>query len=365
MSTQVVTYKYRIKDSSHKSSLKKMSFGVNFVWNYCKEIDLSQLGYCGKFMSGFDFQKYTNGVSKDIGVPAKTIQKVGHEYALKRKQFKKQSLSWRSSKRSLGWIPFDKQQIRNRNGVITFAQRDYKLFYSQTLDDVEILGGTFTEDSKGNWFINLQVRRQIVPKQKTGNIVGIDLGLKTVGVTSDGEELSRPNYTKLFAEKLVLAQKAKKKKQITSIYQKIKNKRDDWNKKTAAKLVEKYDYIAVGNVKSMNIIKKNNMAKSVYDAAWYGLKSALVTTAIKRGVDLHIVKESYSTVTCSTCKQKTGPSGLSGLDVREWKCSSCGTVHNRDVNAAKNILANSVQGIAPQLRESYELYFREGANTRN
>lgn len=355
MNTQIVTYKYRIKDSTHKSYLKRMSLGVNYVWNYCKEIDLSYLGYSGKFMSGFDFQKYTSGVSKEIGVPAKTIQQVGHEYALKRKQLKKKSLSWRSRKKNLGWIPFGKQQIKSNNGTITFAKKDYKLFYSRTLDNVEILGGTFTEDPKGNWFINLQIKRKIDLKQKTGNVVGIDLGLKTIGVTSDGEELSRPNYTKMYAEKLALVQKAKKKKQVIKIYRKIKNKRDDWNKKTAAKLVERYDYIAVGDVKSSSIIKKNKMAKSVHDATWYGFKSALVTTAIKRGVDFHIVKESYSTITCSTCKQKTGPSGLSGLNVREWKCSSCGTVHNRDINAAKNILSNSVQGIAPKLMESLKL----------
>lgn len=355
MNTQIVTYKYRIKDSIHKSYLKRMSLGVNYVWNYCKEIDLSYLSYSGRLMSGFDFQKYTSGVSKDVGVPSKTIQQIGHEYAAKRKQLKKHSLSWRSSKRNLGWIPFDKQQIKSNNGTVIFAKKGYKLFYSRTLDNVEILGGTFTEDSKGNWFINLQVRRKTEFRQKTGNIVGIDLGLKAVCVTSDGEELSRPNYTKLYAEKLASAQRAKKKKQVTKIYQKIKNKRDDWNKKTAAKLVEKYDYIAVGDVKSTDIIKKSKMAKSVYDATWYGLKSALVTTAVKRGVDFHIVKESYSTVTCSTCKQKTGPSGLSGLSVREWKCSSCETVHNRDVNAAKNILSNSVQGIAPKLMESAEL----------
>ena len=352
MNTQIVTYKYRIKDSTHRNHLTKMSNSVNFVWNYCKEIDLSYLGYSGKFMSGFDFQKYTNGVSKELGIPAKSIQQIGHEYALKRKQHKVKSLNWRSSKRNLGWIPFDKQLIKSKNGVITFAKRDYKLFYSRPLDNVNILGGSFTEDSQGRWYINIQVKRQVEYKERSGKSVGIDLGLKSLITTSDGVELSRPNYTKVYAKKLAMAQRAKKKKQVTKIHKKIKNKRDDWNKQTAAKLVAEYDYIAVGDVKSSDIIKKEKMAKSVYDAAWYGFKLALGTTAIKRGVDFHIVKESYSTCTCSTCGERTGPSGLSELDVREWTCPSCGTIHNRDTNAAKNILSNSVQGIAPKLMES-------------
>lgn len=350
--TQIVTYKYRIKDSTHRNHLKKMSNSVNFVWNFCKEIDLSYLGYSGKFLSGFDFQKYTKGVSEELGIPAKSIQQIGHEYSLRRKQFKVKSLGWRSIKRNLGWIPFDKQQIISKNGIITFAKRNYKLFYSRPLENVEILGGSFTEDSQGRWFINIQVRRQIEYKERTSKSVGIDLGLKSLATTSDGAMLSRPNYTKQFADKLAMAQRAKKKKQVSKIYQKIKDKRDDWNKQTAAKLVAEYDYIAVGDVKSNDIIKKGKMAKSVYDAAWYGFKSTLGTTAIKRGVDFYIVKESYSTCTCSSCGEKTGPSGLSELDVREWTCSSCGTIHDRDTNAARNILSNSVQGIAPKLMES-------------
>lgn len=82
---------------------------------------------------------------------------------------------------------------------------------------------------------------------------------------------------------------------------------------------------------------RTQMAKSVSDASWSDFKSMLAYKAIALGVEYKEVKENFSTVTCSTCFERTGPSGLSALGVREWVCS-CGAVHDRDVNAAKNIL---------------------------
>lgn len=80
------------------------------------------------------------------------------------------------------------------------------------------------------------------------------------------------------------------------------------------------------------------MAKSVSDASWADFKTMLAYKAIALGVDFKEVNESFSTVTCSSCLKRTGPSGLSGLGVREWACSACGSIHERDVNAATNIL---------------------------
>jgi len=82
----------------------------------------------------------------------------------------------------------------------------------------------------------------------------------------------------------------------------------------------------------------NNMAKSVYDSGWYQIKSLLKYKAIRFGVTYQEGNEMFSTITCSVCGSRSGPSGLSDLGVRNWICSSCGTQHDRDINAAKNIL---------------------------
>lgn len=87
------------------------------------------------------------------------------------------------------------------------------------------------------------------------------------------------------------------------------------------------------------------MAKSVSDSGWADFKLMLAYKAIGLSVEYKEVNERFSTVTCSDCSARSGPKGLSGLGVREWVCADCGSLHLRDVNAAKNILHNSVRDI--------------------
>ncbi len=210
--------------------------------------------------------------------------------------------------------------------------------------------------------MNLVVAEADKGREKTGKACGVDLGLKTIATISDGTALNRENLTKEYEEKLAVAQRAGKKKQVATIHAKIKNRRKDWNHKKTTELVRDYDYIAVGNVSSSKL-KKTRMAKSVSDAAastvdWSQFKTMLEYKAIAPpggpvSVEVKVVNESFSTVTCSQCGERTGPKGLSRLGVREWICSSCQTSHHRDVNAATNILL-SAQGIVRR-RESLPL----------
>ena len=174
-------------------------------------------------------------------------------------------------------------------------------------------------------------------RAKTGKEAGIDLGLKTIATLSDSTELNRENLTKTHEIKLAMAQRANKKKLTTAIHAKIKNKRKDWTHKQTTRLVKEYDLIGVGDV-SPSKLKKTRMAKSVSDAGWSSFRTMLAYKAVMLGVEMIAVKENFSTVTCSVCKGRTGPKGLSGLGVREWMCSECGAVHKRDVNSARSIL---------------------------
>jgi IS605 OrfB family transposase len=331
-----LVYQYRIKDSSCRKELKRMASAVNYVWNYCNEANQYSWKHFEKALSGYDLQRLTKGCGKELGLPSQVIQRVGQEYATRAKQYKRKRLNWRTAKRQLGWIPYNYQTITVEGDAFLFNGRAFRFWKSREIDG-EIKSGSITEDSRGRWYLNLTIEKEPECRVETGREVGIDLGLKTVGVTSDGEELARPNFTKEFAKELAMAQRAKKKKRVTAIYAKIKNKRKDWQRKVAKDLCERYDRIAVGDVSSSKLVK-TKMAKSVYDASWYGLKATLGSTAIRRGVAFHIVDEKWSTVACSDCGSKTGPSGLSALGVREWNCEECGSVHDRDTNAARNIL---------------------------
>lgn len=331
-----LTYKYRIKDSSKCKVLNKMASSVNFVWNYCNEVAVKQLELNGKFLSEYDLHSLTNGCTKELGLRSSTIQAICSEYVNKRRQYKKRKLRWRLYKKSLGWIPFKKDGISIKNDTATYFKNKFKFWKSR--EHGKIKCGSFCQDSKGGWYINLTCDIPIEIRTKTNKEIGIDLGLKTIATCSDGLIINRENITKKYEQKLSMAQRANKNKLVTSIHEKIKNTRKDFNNKETTKLIKRYDRIFVGNVSSSKLVK-TNMAKSVSDASWAAFKSSLEYKAIRFGVDFKIVNESFSTVTCSNCLNKTKQlSGLSTLEVREWICEHCGTLHNRDINAAINIL---------------------------
>jgi IS605 OrfB family transposase len=168
--------------------------------------------------------------------------------------------------------------------------------------------------------------------------IGIDLGLTNQLWCSDMDEpYSRENLTRAHEEGLAMAQRARKKKRVKAIHAKIANCRKDWAHKTTTAIVQRATLIAVGNVSSLKMTK-TPMAKSTLDAGWGQLRTMLAYKAIRLGVIYGEVNESYSSVTCSACGARTGPSGLSALGVRVWTCSACGAVHKRDRNAAHNIL---------------------------
>ncbi len=351
---KLITLQYRIKDETTGKSLLKMASAVSFVWNYCNEVNYDRWRKFHKTYSAFDLNKKTAGCAKDLGLHSQTVQAIAEEYAKCCKQFKKAKLSWRSRKRSLGWIPFKAVGVKVVNDTITYNGLTFRFWLSRPIEG-KIRFGSFAQDAKGHWYVNLVIEDADRGREKTGRQAGIDLGLKTLATLSDGTELNRENLTRSFEKKLAMAQRAGKKKLVKTVHAKIKNRRKDWNHKQTTKLIREYDTIAVGNVSSSKL-KKTKMAKSVSDAGWADFKRMLAYKAISLGSEYKEVNESFSTVTCSVCGERSGPNGLSGLRVREWMCKSCGSPHRRDVNAATNILRSinapfSAQGIVRR-RES-------------
>ena len=328
-----------------------MAGAVSYVWNYCNEVNRERWHKFRKTYHWSELDKKTKGCSKELKLHSQTIQAVTKEFYTRCKQFKKVKLNWRSRKRSLGWIPFKASGVKVVDDTIQYQSKVFRFWMSRPIEG-KIKTGSFSQDARGRWYVNLTIEEADKGRVATGNECGIDLGLKTQATLSDGKQLQRENLTRHYEDKLAVAQRAGKKKQVKSIHAKVANKRKDWNHKQTTKLVQQYDKIYVGNVCSLKLTK-TRMAKSVLDAGWSQFKTMLDYKANALGVEIKEVNESYSTVTCSSCEQRTGPTGLSGLNVREWICSSCGVRHDRDVNAATNILL-SAQGIARR-RESRRL----------
>lgn len=311
-----------------------MAGSVNFVWNFCNETSIQHLEKRGKWLSRFDLGKLTAGCSDDLNILSETIERICHEYSTRRRQFKKLKLAWRSKKRSLGWVPFKALGIKVEGDIVIYRKTKFKFWKSREIEG-KIKQGAFTQDARGNWYVTLTCDTEPHRPIKSGGSVGVDLGLKTIATLSNGQKIDRANITTTYAAKLAIAQRARKKRQVTNIQAKIQNTRKDFNHKATTKLINQFDQIFVGDV-SPSKLKGTRMAKSVSDASWADFKSMLAYKAIALGVDYREVNEMFSTVTCSTCLQRTGPSGLSAIGVRQWTCS-CGSVHDRDVNAAQNI----------------------------
>ena len=338
------TLRLRIKDK-HARVLAAMAREVNQVWNFCNETSHRAIRERRQWLSGYDLQKLTNGFSKCEGVQigSPTVQQVCEDYAKARKQFKKTKLRWRvsnpqSSKYSLGWIPFKARALQYKAGQIQFAGQRFNLWDSYGLADYEMRAGSFSQDSRGRWYLNVVVKVQAKASAGTAS-VGIDLGLKEAAVTSTGERIEGRFYRKLECQ-LGIAQRAHKKNRVKAIHAKIANQRKDLLHQFSTKLVRENAAIFVGDVASAKLVK-TKMAKSTLDAGWASLKTMLEYKSHQAGIVFEVVNESYTTQTCSCCGAipASSPKGRAGLRIREWTCSECGAVHERDVNAARNILA--------------------------
>jgi putative transposase len=326
----IITYKYKLKNGNRK--LNVLTSKVNYVWNYCNQISYQAIKRDRKFLSEFDLNNLTSGTSKVLGINSTTIQSIAETYIKSRNQVKKTKLNWRHSKgsrKSLGWIPFKGNSIKIQDNTIIFMKTKFKFIKTR-----ELIGdyrcGSFVQDSCGDWYVCLIYK--IDSKPMINNLsVGIDLGLKSLVTTSDGQAFTNPKLTNKYKDKLAMSQRSNNKKKTARIHRKIARVRKDNLHKISSILTKTYSTIVVGNLKLKS-------AKQTNDASFRGLIPLLKYKASMLGGTVLEVNEAYSTKTCNTCLDESGPSGLSGLSVREWTCGSCGQIHERDINAAKNIL---------------------------
>ena len=341
------TLKVRVKDK-HAHLLKQQAKAVNFVWNYINELSSRSIKERRVFLSEFDLHPYTKGAGKELGLHSQTLQCIAKEYVTRRRQFKKARLNWRKSggiKRSLGWVPFNTSAAQFKSGQVYFNRQHFKIWDSYGLSRYKFKSGSFNEDSRGRWYFNVVV--EVEAEQGTGKeAVGIDLGCKETATDSTGYKIKGREYRKLEA-KLGIAQRAKNKARVKAIHAKIKNRRADTLHKYSRKLVNENAAIFVGNVSSKGLVK-TKMAKSVLDAGWSTLKTLLEYKSAHAGIVFEEVNEAYTTQTCSCCgSRQNSPKGRAGLGIREWTCE-CGVTHDRDINAAMNILAVGLDRLAEE-----------------
>lgn len=353
-----LTVKLRLRDK-HARDLTRMAKAVNFVWNYCNETQQKAVRSHRKWLTNYDLQKLTSGSSRELGLMAQTITCVCKTYDKSRRNHKKPWLKWRG-KKSLGWVPFRTGNITFNGSVFTFRGIKFEPMHmdSRLTPQTTLLEGSFNQDARGRWFLNVPIKAERAPVA-VGQPIGIDLGLKSLAALSNGKTIATPRLYRASERKLAIAQRAKKlPKRIRNIHAKIANRRKDFLHKASVEIARKHGLIVVGDV-SPSEIAKTKMAKSVHDAGWSEFRYMLSYKAIMHGGRYIVVPERMSTQTCSECGSLplSRPRGIAGLGIREWTCDNCGAVHDRDVNAARNILRVGLDALAEgaaQERSSHE-----------
>lgn len=361
----------RVKDKHVKVLLAK-SQAVNIVWNFSNELAAKVLDREGRFVGAFELQKYLAGASKEgLAVGSAVFQQVAEQFVVSRKRAKRRQLAWRTSsgaRRSLGWIPFKAGALGYKGGQVAFEKIRLSVWDSYGLSDYAkrrggLGSGNFSEDSRGRWYLNISV--QILPsstfvgpsdeRRRSTHELGIDLGVKDFATMSDGTKIGSGRFFQRHEVELAVAQRARNRSRTKAIYAKIANQRKDFLHKLTTDLVRKNKVVIVGNVNSSNVAK-TTMAKSMLDAGWSKFRTMLQYKGLPfgdcAGTLVRVVNESYSTQDCSACGARNGPKGQSGLDIRQWTCSTCGVLHDRDVNASRNIL---LRGQVQLALESIEL----------
>ena len=341
--TYMKTLRLKIRQDAY-AWLNAAAIEVNEVWNGINEIAFNALRSCVKLRKWLGAAELcglsagTCELTPHIG--ADTIQRLCFRYAHCRQQQKKARLAWRKSygcRRNRGWVPLKAASLKRKGRHLRFCGKTFRVFEAERLEGVKWGCGQFSQDAVGDWYLTLPVK---VPRETTiapQEAVGIDLGLKTIAVTSDGDRLEAAGFYRGIEPEIAQAQRRGHRRQAKRLHRKARRRREDAHHQFSRKIVNEYQYIVVGDVSSAPLVK-TGMAKSVLDSGWSTLKRYLLEKGACAGRTVKIVDERNTTRECSSCGCRSGPSGLRGLVVRAWECAACGEAHDRDVNAARNIL---------------------------
>lgn len=240
-----------------------------------------------------------------------------------------------------------------------FAYRDGKLFLAKSKTPLDICWSrdlpcepttvTVSRDSAGRYFVSCLCEFAPSPLSVTPKMVGIDLGLKELFVTSDGHRICNPRHTTKYAGKLAKAQRCLSRKMLGSrnrnkarikvarIHAKLVDCRMDYLHKLSRKIINENQVICVESLNVKNMLRNRTLAKSISDAGWGEFVRQLAYKADWAGRQLVAIDQWYpSSKRCSGCGFVMDSMSL---NIRHWKCPACAAEHDRDVNAAINIKA--------------------------
>src|SRR5579884_124585 len=209
-----------------------------------------------------------------------------------------------------------------------------------------------SKDTAGRYFVSIRLEQDMAQLPPCNKVVGLDLGLKSMVVTSDGEAIGNPKFFARDEKKLARAQRRlckkkqgsrnreKARRKVARIHARIADRRRNYQHQLSTRMIRENQTICVESLAVKNMVKNHKLSKSIHDVGWGEFVRQLEYKSEWYGRNLIKIDRWYpSSKTCHDCKHVVEDLPL---DVREWVCPECGISHDRDINAAKNILAEGL-----------------------
>ena len=353
-------YKYRLYPNKEQEVLLEKTFGcVRFIYNKMLADKITYYKETGKMLNNTPAQyKEEYGFLREVDSLALANAQMNLQKAYKN-FFRDKSVGFPKykSRKNHNYT----YTTNNQGNTITVSERYIKLpkvgqvrIKRHREFEGIIKSATISKTASGKYYVSVLVETEHKAMESTGCLVGIDLGISSLVITSDGEKFDNIRTTKKYETKLAQEQRklSRKKKgssnyekqriKVAKVYEKIRDTRVDNLHKISHKLVSENQVIVSEDLGIRNMVKNHNLAKAIEDCGWYELTRQLSYKSAWNNCDyIKIGRFTKSSQPCNICGYINVET--KDLTVRDWVCPKCGTYHDRDINAAKNILKEGIR----------------------